>query len=61
MINNYNNQDINRGVELILQNNKRKKNQKPKLKEKKINFEKVFFIFKRKIHLNFNISMLKIE
>ena len=56
-INNNRDHDINRGVELILKRRREKENSK--LKDKKINFEKIFSLFKREIKINFEISILK--
>ena len=56
-INNSRDHDINRGVELILKRRREKENSK--LKDKKINFEKIFSLFKREIKINFEISILK--
>jgi len=56
-INNNRDHDINRGVELILKRRREKENSK--LKDKKINFEKIFSLFKREIKINFAISILK--
>lgn len=56
-INNNRDHDINRGVELILKRRREKENSK--LKNKKINFEKIFSLLKREIKINFEISILK--
>lgn len=56
-INNSRDHDINRGVELILKRRREKENSK--LKDKKVNFEKIFSLFKREIKINFEISILK--
>lgn len=56
-LNNYRDYDYNRGVELILKN--RRKKEKKEIKHKIIDFEKVFFIFKKEIQISFNIFIIK--
>lgn len=56
-INNSENYDINRGVELMLR--KKGGDKKPKLKMKEFNFEKVFSFFRREIHLRIELKVIK--
>lgn len=47
-------QNIDRGVELLIRN-KRRKREKPKTLE--VGFEKLFSIFSREVHLKFNFFL----
>jgi len=47
-------QHIDRGVELLIRN-KRRKREKPKTLE--VGFEKLFSIFSREVHLKFNFFL----
>ena len=56
-LNKHRDYDYNRGVELILKN--RRKKEKKEIRKKIIDFDKVFFIFKKEIHISFNIFIMK--
>jgi len=56
-INNNRDHDVNRGIELILK--RRREKESSKLMSKKLNFEKIFSLFKREIKINFEVSILK--
>lgn len=56
-INNNEDHDTNRGIELILKRRREKENKK--LIEKKFNFEKIFSLFKSQIQISFQILVVK--
>ncbi len=54
-INNFDNDEINRGIELMLR--RRKKSNEPKAKSKNLNLEKNFYLFRKKIHFIIDFSI----
>jgi hypothetical protein len=55
-INNFDDNDINRGIELILRK-KRREDLKPKNESQKFSFGKMFSLLKRDIHFKIEIKV----
>lgn len=56
-INNVNANEINRGIELILQTRREEKNSKTK--QNQFSFSRTISLLKREIHINFNFFIVK--